>query len=343
MSKRVRPVEKKLRAEIALPSDVIDLFTSFLDVQGDTATLFCFMLVCKQWSAVAVQTMVHWYATLFDAKGKYQPGDRMDGLTRDYNTHYGINGFTLPRPAETTAEFCVAHYHHWHMAQLVRAWGLVLPEILHRPREDVIHTNFALKGLEVRDAFYWDAEKNAFQPLKSLPALRTVDMPLDQDDMLALVEKDLATQLSLEPEAQRPLTRLKNKLVMSGLRRCAVEKLRSTVVTLLGDKLASHKPHKSTPLRNAVLEGKHLLQRKVHKPLQLYIHRLRSLSVKKRAAILTLKRAGPAVASRIAARRNTALPPQTIDLVSELPGLELVYHYSPTPEGMIRTFEMVRV
>ena len=316
---------------IALPSDVIDVFTSFLDVKNDTATLFSFMLVCKQWSAVAVQAMVRWYAALFDEKGKYRPGDAMDNLTRAYNAYHDIDGFQLPRPAEITDAFCVAHYHHWHMARLVRAWGLVLPEEA-KPREGVIHDKFALKGLEVRDAFYWDAEKSAFRPLKFLPGLRTVDLPFAVEDMLELVEKDLARQLLAEPEAQRPLARLKNKLILTGLHRCAVKQLRTKVVALMGAKLQSHKPHKTSPLRNAVLNGKHLLTRKVHRPLQLCIHRYRNLSMKKRAAILTLDQVGEAVALRLDARRRAMLPPEPLIQINLVKGYT---HLSERTPGIL--------
>ena len=265
--------------------------------------MFSFALVSRQWSQVATEAIVQW------CKAGYT-GSRGPYDQEMYDRFWGAHSLSTPRqPEELTTEFCLSFYYAWHMARLSHAWSLVVPEE-EKPAEEIIHTKFHLAHLQLRDVFYWDDEKEAFQPLKLMPGLRTLELPEKEPELKEIVVNDLRLQLETAPESERVAMRARNKLILSALDKRKGLKLQKDVIALAGTKRLSHKPHKNTPLRNAVLNGQFLLAKRVRRPLQLHIHRLRSLSLEKRARILTLDHEGPSLARRLHMRlRDLAKPP----------------------------------
>ncbi len=143
---------------------------------------------------------------------------------------------------------------HWLRAkQGLKVAGLAAGDAVVRPLKYSLQTR-------IRDVYFYDAKTKQAVPLKRLPGLSTVEMPVKPTALVPLVES--AMEKCYGPSRRSDTT---SRLVWKGYKR--IRDTSSEMRTLYFDlckrnkeSLVSHRPHKPALVCNAVLDnGKHHL------------------------------------------------------------------------------------
>ena len=328
MSKRSRaPQLYKIKRTIELPLELWQMIMGWVDARSDTSTVLTFALVCKGGRAAVAPSITRWVADL-DATWKRLNGIKGSNGVKGvviphtdesihkqlitleaYCRYWGI-ALNLPRPAivttpRTEEDIHFALYYTHHIAALERDWRVDKPD---GDTSLPFHTRLHLTGIQLRDAFYYDAVEKVHKPLKKKPGLQTVEMKTTRAELLALAHQHIQQRLKTDSE---PTHDTIASLARDGLDQIKdMEKLRVTAYNLLKKDLVTHKPHSHTPLRDAVLDGYHLYDSENHAARTLYhsicVFRRRNLSRNQQLKVLRLAKGRDQRARAITLRMGAA-------------------------------------
>lgn len=322
MSKRTRSTKLyTVKRIVSLPLEVWQMIMDCLDARSDSSTVLTFALVCKAGRNVVAPSIARWVAEL-DAVWRdrrqatgvpvHIPDDAMYkrqstqlNTLVDYCRYWSI-ALNLPRPetvttAKTEEDIQFALYYASHIASLERDWRV------DKPDDDAglpFHTKLHLTGIQLRDAFYYDATEQIYKPLKKKAGLQTVEMKATRPELLDLVHQRIHQRLPVDSEPDNSVIA---RWAIDGLDQVKdLIKLRVTAYNLLKKDLVMHKPRSKALLRDAVLDGHHLFDSENHAARTLYcnicVFRRRNLSRNQQLKVLRLAKGRGQRAHAIAAR-----------------------------------------
>lgn len=322
MAKRSRSRSQTPLRAVELPSELWCDIAGHLPLQ-DTATVFSFLLCCRAARTFLEPALRSWVQPLCTAYARPKDDTPKSVLLQlEMISGYAPAGTRLLAQAESEPDLCLALYYAYHMGKLRVAWKL------DRVSDGQLsHQNLHLADIQLRDVFHYDETKRRFVSFCHQPGLRTVELEASKSalaqQMRDFIRQDAADRPG-QSEEEGDYRNTQVDLMLRGIDRINdATEMRVAAYRLMRNKLVTHKPHRTALLCNAVIDGRHLFDRRYHATLRgrLCVFKYRNLTQHQKAIALKMERDQTRLREQLARRltnpKRAAAPPRLISLLDD--------------------------